>query len=70
MLDSVANFVIVQLSHGHDQNATAVVLVDGQGAKLPAAPFNVTQMRVVCRRSKLWLGITPSLTLALRFRFS
>jgi hypothetical protein len=42
MLDSVANLVKVQLSTGYDQNATSVVLVAGQGAKLPAVSFNAT----------------------------
>jgi hypothetical protein len=46
MLDSVANFIKVQLSQGYDQNATSVVLVAGQGASLPATPFNVTYWNV------------------------
>jgi hypothetical protein len=42
MLDSAANLIKVQLSQGYDQNAVSVALVAGQGARLPAAPFNVT----------------------------
>lgn len=40
-LDSVANFIQVQASTGYSSAATAVVLQSGQGARLPAAPFNL-----------------------------
>lgn len=40
-LDSVKNLVKVTLSLGYNAVATSVVLVAGQGAKLPAAPFNL-----------------------------
>jgi hypothetical protein len=41
MLDSTANFVQVQASTGYTSSATAITLQSGQGAKLPAAPFNL-----------------------------
>jgi hypothetical protein len=40
-LDSVANFVQVQASTGYNSAATAIALQAGQGAKLPATPFNL-----------------------------
>src|ERR1700722_4131940 len=40
-LDSVSNFVQVQASTGYSSSATSIVLQSGQGAKLPAAPFNL-----------------------------
>jgi hypothetical protein len=40
-LDNVANFAQVQASTGYSSAATAIVLQSGQGAKLPAAPFNL-----------------------------
>lgn len=42
MLDSVINFAKVNVSQGYDQNATTIVLASGDGASLPAAPYNVT----------------------------
>jgi hypothetical protein len=41
MLDSVANFIEVQASTGYGSSATSITLQSGQGAKLPAAPFNL-----------------------------
>jgi len=40
-LDSVANFAQVQASTGYNAAATSIVLQSGQGAKLPATPFNL-----------------------------
>ena len=40
--DNFKNFARVTVSTGYDATAVSVVLVTGQGAKLPAAPFNVT----------------------------
>ena len=40
-LDSAKNFAKTTLSTGYDAAALSVVLVAGQGAKLPTAPFNV-----------------------------
>jgi hypothetical protein len=40
MLDSVSNFVQVQASAGYSSSVTSITLQSGQGAKLPAAPFN------------------------------
>jgi hypothetical protein len=40
-LDSVANFVSVQASTGYNSAATSIALQSGQGAKLPATPFNL-----------------------------
>ena len=41
MLDAVANFIEVQASTGYSSSATSIMLQSGQGAKLPAAPFNL-----------------------------
>lgn len=41
-LDAVANFVKVTVSQGYDQHAYSIVLNSGQGAKMPAPPFNLT----------------------------
>jgi len=41
MLDSVSNFVEVQASTGYTSSATSITLQSGQGAKLPATPFNL-----------------------------
>jgi hypothetical protein len=40
-LDSVANFIQLQASTGYSSAATSIVLQTGQGATLPAAPFNL-----------------------------
>lgn len=40
-LDNVANFVQVQASTGYSSGATTIVLQSGQGARLPATPFNL-----------------------------
>lgn len=40
-LDNTANFVQVQPSIGYNAGATSIVLVTGQGATLPAAPFQM-----------------------------
>lgn len=40
-LDAVANFIEVQASTGYSSSATSITLQSGQGAKLPAAPFNL-----------------------------
>jgi hypothetical protein len=42
MLDAVNNFVKVTVSTGYNASATSIVLNSGQGALLPAAPFNLT----------------------------
>lgn len=42
MADVFKNFARVTVSLGYDASATSVVLTTGHGAKLPAAPFNVT----------------------------
>lgn len=39
-LDAAKNFIKVTLSTGYNSSATSVVLVAGQGALLPTAPFN------------------------------
>jgi hypothetical protein len=41
-LDAVNNFVKVTVSTGYNASATSIVLNSGQGASLPAAPFNLT----------------------------
>ena len=41
-LDAVNNFVKVTVSTGYNASATSIVLNTGQGASLPAAPFNLT----------------------------
>ncbi len=46
MLDSVQNFIKVQVSQGYDAAATSVVLVAGQGAKLPTAPYNLVWFNI------------------------
>jgi hypothetical protein len=46
MLDSVQNFVKVQLSQGYDASAVSVALVAGQGAKLPTVPFNMVWFNI------------------------
>jgi hypothetical protein len=40
-LDSVANFANVQASTGYNSSVTSIALQSGQGAKLPATPFNM-----------------------------
>src|SRR5205807_6821391 len=40
-LDAFKNFAKVTVSTGYDASATSIVLSSGDGAKLPAAPFNV-----------------------------
>jgi hypothetical protein len=40
-LDSTANFVSVQASTGYNSSVTSIALQSGQGAKLPATPFNL-----------------------------
>jgi len=45
-LDATANFVKVTVSTGYNASATSIVLSSGQGALLPAAPFNLTWWNV------------------------
>ena len=40
--DAVYNLTKVIVSTGYDSNATSIVLNSGQGALLPAQPFNLT----------------------------
>ena len=41
-IDGTANFARVTVSLGYDNAATSIVLTGGDGAKLPATPFNAT----------------------------
>jgi hypothetical protein len=41
MLDATANFASVQASTGYNSSVTSIALQSGQGAKLPATPFNM-----------------------------
>lgn len=42
MLDAAKNFAKTTLSTGYNSAATSIVLSSGDGAKLPAVPFNAT----------------------------